>query len=171
VKTWIRILTGVMMLSTLPVKAVAAVPDYVGLSTRIDAVSDFVAMAPYCRAAGYTVVSDEEALAKTVPPTLAEGIKDGISETMAYGMMETSLKAAFKVELDGLRDFDARTEAAARTNNQDAVVAVADEYYARIDVRCQEFTRLPQFSPLITAPESGGRKHFLGWLMTRYEQE
>lgn len=167
-KTWITILTGAMMVCALPVNAAAA-PDYIAFTRKIDEVSAFLSVAYLCRAAGYTIPADKDAVEKAVPPLINQAIKDGIPEDMAYGMMSASLDAGVKNATALMTDHDTKLIAAIRANDETAMMAETDVFYKYIDGRCQEYAGSPKFSGLITAPESGGYSHFIRWEISRTE--
>jgi len=162
-KTWISILAGAMTLCALPVNAATRTPDYVAFTRKINEISAFLASGMACRAAGYTVVPDEEAVNSTIAPTLAQAIKDGIPESMAYGMMDKAVNAAVEAELADMKGRRAKAEAL--IENDEALMAAVRDFYESIDVRCQGYTRSAQFSALISAPQSDGYTHFLKWIV------
>lgn len=165
-KTVITGFAATVLLAVIPVSASAA-PDIIAFTNRIDGVSAFLAGKDLCEAVGYTYAP--QVVENTIKPTVAQAVKDGMAEDIAHGMMTSAMEAASREEIALWKDFDARHIAAAKANQLEVIRANADALYKTVDTRCAEFARSAEFKSLITAPESGGYKHFIRWLIAKYE--
>lgn len=167
-KTAITGFAATVLLAVIPASASAA-PDIIAFTNRIDGVSAFLAGKDLCEAVGYTYAP--QVVENTIKPTVAQAVKDGMAEDMAHGMMKASLQAAAQEEITLWKEFRARSAAAGRANDPAAVRANADALYKTLDTRCGGFARSAEFKTYITAPESGGYKHFYQWLLAKWEAE
>ena len=160
-KSVIASLAAAGLLALLPAPASAAA-DVIAFTKRINTISAFLAAKEICQAAGYTYAP--HAIENTISPAIAGAVKDGMTESMAHGMMTEALQAAADREVALWQGFAERSAAAANRGDGPGVLANADAMYDSVDAKCRGFAGSAEFKPFITAPENGGYRHFLEYL-------